>query len=66
MLSIAIIRTFSVGVQHPIDIVCCDCEPLAVTLVKAHLWPATPQYPKFAFTFKFLDLAEALLLECQK
>lgn len=36
-----------------------------VTLVRAHLWPASPQRPHIAFTFDLLDWAEALLLECQ-
>lgn len=43
----------------------CNCEPLAVTLVRARLWPATPHHPKYAFTFNLLDLAESMLLECQ-
>ena len=54
-----------VGVEHSIHFICCSCEPLAVTLVRAKLWPATPHYPKYAYSFKLLDLAESLLLECQ-
>ncbi len=46
------------------QVLCCDCEPLPITLVRARLWPATPSYPKYAFTFSLLDWAEALLLEC--
>lgn len=53
------------GVQHSITFVCCDCEPLAETLVRARLWPASPHYPRYAFSFDLLDWAEALLLECQ-
>ena len=34
-------------------------------MVRARLWPATPQYPRLAFCFELLDWAEALLLECQ-
>ena len=34
-------------------------------MVRARLWPATPQYPRLAFCFEMLDWAEALLLECQ-
>ena len=34
-------------------------------MVRARLWPATPKYPRLAFSFELLDLAEALLLECQ-
>ena len=36
-----------------------------MTLVRARLWPATPQNPHYAFCFDLLDWAEALLLECQ-
>ncbi len=45
--------------------VCCDCEPLAVTLSRARLWAATPVHPQFCFSFELLDWMEALLLECQ-
>ena len=41
------------------------CEPIAVTLVRVRLWPATPQNPRYAFCFDLLDWCEALLLECQ-
>ena len=34
-------------------------------MARVNVWPATPVNPKYAFTFKFLDWAEALLLECQ-
>ena len=34
-------------------------------LVRAQLWPASPSYPRYAFSFKLLDWAESLLLECQ-
>ena len=34
-------------------------------MVRARLWPATPQHPRLAFCFEVLDWAEALLLECQ-
>ncbi len=47
-----------------VSVTSCDCEPLAVALVRARLWPATPQFPKYAFSFDLLDWAEALLLEC--
>ena len=43
----------------------CGCEPIAVTLVRVRLWPATPQNPRYAFCFDLLDWCEALLLECQ-
>lgn len=44
---------------------CCNCEPIAVTLARAELWPATPTNPRCAFTFNLLDWIEALMLECQ-
>ena len=53
------------GIEHEIMFACCDCEPTAVTLVRARLWPASPCLPKLAFTFELLEWAEALLLECQ-
>ena len=46
-------------------IVCCNCEPVSITLARARLWPATPKNPKLAFTFDLLNLVEALMLECQ-
>jgi len=64
-LARAIFHAFEIGMEHSVQFMCCDCEPLAVTLVRAQLWPATPHHPKFAFTFKLLDWAESLLLECQ-
>ena len=33
-------------------------------MVRARIWPASPQYPQLAFTFDLLDHIEALLLEC--
>lgn len=54
-----------VGIEHEVSFVHCDCESLALTLVRAQLWPSTPQRPRLAFTFCLLDWAEALLLECQ-
>ena len=56
---------FVIGINHKIRFTTCNCEPLAVTLARARLWPATPSNPRFAFTFELLDLAEAFLLECQ-
>lgn len=55
----------SIGIEHNVDFVCCQCEPLVVTMVRARLWPSTPQRPQIAFTFDLLDWAETLLLECQ-
>ena len=39
-------------------------EPISVTMVRARIWSAGPQYPRLAFTFELMDLLEALLLEC--
>lgn len=54
-----------IGTSHMVRILCCDCEPLTVTLCRANLWPASPTNPRVAFTYGLLDLVEALLLECQ-
>lgn len=51
--------------EHKILFVHCNCEPLAVTLSRAELWPATPTNPRYAFSFALLEWAEALLLEAQ-
>ena len=59
-----IITSFT-GIEHNICFVHCQFEPLPVTMVRACLWPSSPQYPHFAFSFDLLDWAEALLLECQ-
>ena len=52
------------GIERMVTIVSCDGEPFPVSLVRARLWPASPSFPKYAFTFRLLDWAEALLLEC--
>ena len=54
-----------IGMEHTVSILCCQCEPLGVTLVHARLWPATAQNPNLAFTFDLLDWAEALMYKCQ-
>ena len=53
------------GEEHNIQFVWCACEPLVLTMVRARIWPSTPQRPNLAFTFDLLDWAESLLLECQ-
>lgn len=53
------------GIEHRILFSTCKCEPIAVSLVRARLWPATPRNPHYAFSFDLLDWAIALLLECQ-
>ena len=36
-----------------------------MTMVRARMWPASPQFPRLAFSFELMDWVEALLLECQ-
>ena len=55
---------YSEGMEHMVSVTSCECESLAVALVRARLWPASPQFPEYAFSFDLLDWAEALLLEC--
>lgn len=43
----------------------CSCHSETKTFFKLGLFPATPKHPKMAFTFQFLDLLEAMVLECQ-
>ena len=52
------------GRQHQKQILFCDCEEDAVTLVKLKLWPGSTTRPTVAFHFKLMELAETLLLEC--
>ena len=52
------------GSYHSILMTYCPCETEVETLLRLHLFPATPKHPQLAFTFKFLDWLEALLLEC--
>ena len=65
MIHVAIHTCTLIGTNHKFQFLCCDCEPLAVTLSRAKLWPATPANPRFAFSFALFDWAEALMLECQ-
>ena len=53
------------GVQHNTKLKCCQCESIVLTMARARIWPSTPVNPQMAFTFKILDWAKALLLECQ-
>ena len=36
-----------------------------MTMARAKMWPASPQFPRLAFSFGLLDWVEALMLECQ-
>ena len=49
------------GLEHQVLLHCCDCEP---DMVRARMWPASPQFPRLAFSFEMMDWVEALLLEC--
>ena len=53
------------GEEHNIKFTICACEPIVLTMMRAHLWPSSPQRPHFGFSFEILDWAEALLLEAQ-
>ena len=53
------------GEEHNIKFATCACEPLVLTMIRARLWPSSPQRPHLAFMFELLDWAEALLLEGQ-
>ena len=53
------------GSQHAIMFEFCNCETDMETLCRANYWPATPKIPTMAFHFDFMNLMEALLLECQ-
>ena len=50
--------------HHQKQILFCDCEDDAVTLVKMHLWPSTVKRPVLAFHVKLIELLEALVIEC--
>ncbi len=41
----------------------CACEPEAVTLVRHHMWPATPKNPTLAFHQDLFLWLESLILE---
>lgn len=52
------------GRQHQKQILFCNCEEEAVTLVRLNLWPGSAVRPLVAFHIKLMELAETLLLEC--
>ena len=55
----------NVGAPRIIEFPFCSCECDAVKLVRFSYWPGSPVNPNVAFSFEFMDLLEALLLECQ-
>jgi hypothetical protein len=44
--------------------VCC-CESHAVTLLRYHFWPGSPEKPTTGFHFRIMDLAEKFFLHNQ-
>ena len=63
--AVSYILIILLGLEHQVLLHCCDCEPVTVTMVRARMWPASPQYPRLAFSFEMMDWVEAILLECQ-
>ena len=52
------------GRQHQKQVLFCDCENDAVTLMRLKLWPGSVTRPDLAFHLKLMELAEILLLQC--
>ncbi|XP_028417977.1 uncharacterized protein LOC114542684 isoform X2 [Dendronephthya gigantea] len=53
------------GNQHLKQVSVCSCESHAVTLIRAHFWPGSPERPSIGFHLKLMDLAEKLFLHNQ-
>ena len=53
------------GNQHLKQVAVCNCESHAVTLVRANIWPGSPDKLSIGFHFKLMDLAETLFLHNQ-
>ena len=43
----------------------CDCEPMAITLLRLHLWPGSPERPTTAFHVNLMDVMEKVFLHCK-
>lgn len=54
---------YGLGFQHNVCVTFCKCESEAASLVRNHMWPATPKSPSLAFHFDLLLWIESLLLE---
>lgn len=52
------------GYHYGVVISFCRCKSKVERLVDLHLWPATPQSPRVAFTMRLLDVVHAAMLEC--
>ena len=53
------------GYHYGVVVSFCSCKTKVERLVELHLWPATPQSPRVAFTMELLDIVHASMLECQ-
>ena len=51
------------GRQHFVSINFCSCHSKADALLLLGLWPATPHNPSTAFDLRFMEKAQAFLLE---
>ena len=49
-IEIKLYSMLMLGIEH---FAYCNCEPIAVTLAQAELWPATPIHPRCAFISKY-------------
>ncbi|XP_028519375.1 uncharacterized protein LOC110253726 isoform X2 [Exaiptasia diaphana] len=55
----------SSGRQHVKRVEVCECEPIAVSLVRCNFWPGSPVKPTTAFHISLMNLLEKLFLQCQ-
>lgn len=54
-----------IGNQHLKQVAVCNCESHAVTLLRLHFWPGSPERPTIGFHFRIMDLAEKFFLHNQ-
>ena len=55
-----------IGYHYGVVVSFCRCKTKVDRLVELHLWPATPQSPRVAFTMELLDIIiHAAMLEYQ-
>ena len=55
----------NLGNHHSKKIRFCQCEHPAVTLVRLHLWPGSPDRPTTAFQFRLMDQATDMFISCK-
>ena len=53
------------GIQHLKQIVFCQCEKPAITLLRLQLWPGSPEKPSCAFHLSLMDLFDRLFIHCK-